>query len=385
MKKKRKPSQPVFKEYNQDQMWLLPPSLEEMIPQNHVVRTVNAAINRMDLKQVLKGYKGGGTSSYHPQMLIKVLVYAYTQKVYSSRMIAKALRENIYFMWLSGNNCPDFRTINRFRSVVLKENIEKVFSSIIEMLLEKGFVKFENYFLDGTKIEADANKYSFVWGKSTQKYKTKLQQNIHELLEHIENENEKENREYGDKDLEELGEGIEITSEELEKTIKEINDQLNESDREKDKEHEQHLKKLEKEYLPRLRKYEKQQQILGKRNSYSKTDHDATFMRMKEDPMRNGQLKAGYNAQIGTENQFILGYSIHQKPSDTTTLIPHMKRTEEMTGMIPDNIITDAGYGSEENYAFIESKGMGNYVKHLYFHRDQKKKFRENIFRAVRR
>jgi transposase len=380
MKKKRKPSQPVFKEYNQDQMWLLPPSLEEMIPNNHVVRTVNVAINRMDLKQILKGYKGGGTSSYHPQMLLKVLVYAYSQKVYSSRMIAKALRENIHFMWLSGNNRPDFRTINRFRSVILKENIEKVFSSIIEMLLEKGFVKFENYFLDGTKIEADANKYSFVWGKSTQKYKTKLQQNIHDLLEHIEKENENENREYGDKDLEELGEGIEITSEDLEKTIKEINDHLNEIDDEKSKDQERNLKKLKEDYLSRLQKYEKQQQILGKRNSYSKTDHDATFMRMKEDPMRNGQLKAGYNVQIGTENQFILGYSIHQKPTDTTTLIPHMKRVEEITGMVPENLIADAGYGSEENYAFIESKKMGNYVKHPYFYRNQKKKFRKNIF-----
>ncbi|MGL4368046.1 MAG: IS1182 family transposase [Spirochaetota bacterium] len=385
MKKKRKHAQPVFKEYNQEQLWLLPPSLDEMVPQNHIVRTVNAAMNGMDLTQMLKAYKGGGTSSYHPQMLLKVLVYAYTQKVYSSRMIAKALRENIHFMWLAGNNRPDFRTINRFRSTILKENIETVFASVIELLQEKGLIKFENYFLDGTKIEADANKYSFVWGKSTKTFKTRLQSQVRELLNHIETVNDKENKEYGDRDLEELGEGVEITAEELEATVKKINAGLKEPESEEEEkeqtETKKELRKIEEDVLPRLKKYEEYERILGKRKSFSKTDHDATFMRMKEDPMRNGQLKAGYNVQIGTENQFILGYSLHQKPTDTTTLIPHLKKVEAMTGYLPENVIADAGYGSEENYAFIHSKKIGNYVKHQSFNREQRKKFKKEIFR----
>ena len=379
MKKKRKRPAPVFKEYNQDQMWLFPPSIDELIPQSHIVRTVNTAINGMKISHILRAYKGGGTSSYHPQMLLKVLIYAYTQKVYSSRNIAKALRENINFMWIAGNNRPDFRTINRFRSKILKENIENVFSSVLELLLEKGFIKFENYFLDGTKIEADANKYSFVWGKSTKQYKERLQTQVRELLEQIDVINKNENEEYGDSDLEELGEGVEVTAEELEETIRRINE--GSGDSEKGKDVEKDLKKLEKEMLPRLKKYEKHVKILGNRNSFSKTDNDATFMRMKDDPMMNGQLKAGYNVQIGTENQFILGYSVHQKPGDTTTFIPHMEKLEAMTGRLPENIIADAGYGSEENYNFIGKHKLGNYVKHQYFHREQRRKFKEEIFR----
>jgi len=380
MKKIRKKPAPVFKEYNQDQMWLFPPSIEELIPQNHIVRTINTAINGMNLSNILKAYKGGGTSSYHPQMLLKVMIYAYTQKIYSSRNISKALRENINFMWIAGNNRPDFRTINRFRSIILKENIEKVFASVLELLFEKGFIKFENYFLDGTKIEADANKYSFVWGKSTKQYKERLQKQVRELLEKIDVINDKENDEYGDSDLDELGEGVEVTAEELEKTIRRINEGLAENG--KDEDLEKDLKKLEEDMLPRLKKYEEHEKILGKRNSFSKTDHDATFMRMKEDPMMNGQLKAGYNIQIGTENQYILGYSIHQKPTDTTTLIPHINKLKKITGRLPENIIADAGYGSVENYVFIESERIGNYVKYPYFHKEQQRKFKKEIFRT---
>src|SRR4030067_1966612 len=184
MKKKSIP--PVFKEYTQAQVILLPTDLGAQIPPRHLVRVVNTAIEKMDLSKLLAQYKGGGTSSYHPKMLLKVLVYAYTQQVYSSRTIAKALRENIYFMWLSGNQQPDFRTINRFRSVVVKDVIEDIFTSVLELLIEEGYVKLENYFLDGTKMEANANKYSWVWGKSTKRYKRKLQEKVKELIVQIE-------------------------------------------------------------------------------------------------------------------------------------------------------------------------------------------------------
>jgi transposase len=114
---KRKPSEPTFKPYTMAQPSLIPPSWDELIPAEHVVRVVNRAIERIDLEPLLKKYKGGGASSYHPGMMLKVLVYAYTQKIYSSRQIAKALRENVNFMWMSGGNRPDFRTINGFRVI----------------------------------------------------------------------------------------------------------------------------------------------------------------------------------------------------------------------------------------------------------------------------
>jgi transposase len=128
-------------------------------------------VDSLDLEPILSEYKGGGTSSYHPRMMLKVLVYAYTQKVNSSRQIAKALRENVNFMWISGNNRPDFQTINRFRSSVMKEGIEVVFTEVLQYLIEEGYVTLENYFLDGIKIEANANKYKWVWAKRAVKYK----------------------------------------------------------------------------------------------------------------------------------------------------------------------------------------------------------------------
>jgi transposase len=146
---------------------MLPTNLNELIPEKHLVRVVNEVIDEMDLEPLMRQYKGGGTSSYHPRMMLKVLVYAYTQKEYSSRRIAKALRENINYMWLSGGNKPNFRTINRFWGVVMRMVMEEVFTEVLEYLIEHGYVKVENYFINGTKIEANANRYSFVWRKST--------------------------------------------------------------------------------------------------------------------------------------------------------------------------------------------------------------------------
>ena len=370
----------VFKPYTQGQLQLLPPSLDELIPANHLVRLVNQAIDRMCIDDLLESYKGGGTSSYHPKMLLKVLIYAYTQRIYSSRQIAKSLRENIHFMWLSGGNRPDFRTINRFRSSRLKGRIEEVFSAIVELLLEAGLIDFRDYFLDGTKIEANANKYSFVWGKATRKFKARLQEQLKELLKHIDHTNQQEQARYKNRDLAELGEDAELSSEYIEEKLKGLEERLNKEADNKDLR--KAVKKIKEDYLPRQQKYESQEKILEGRNSYSKTDNDATFMRMKEDHMRNGQLKAGYNLQMGTENQFILGYSLHQKTTDTSLLIPHLDYLEQQRGCLPDRITADAGYGSEENYDYLESKNIQAYVKYNNYHYEKKCKFKKDGFRV---
>lgn len=377
---KRKNNKVVFKEYNQDQQLLLPPSLEELIPLNHLVRTLSKTIDQMNIDPLLKEYIGGGTSSYHPKMLLKVLVYAYTQKIYSSRMIAKSLRENLNFMWLSGNNRPNFRTINHFRSSRLKSTIQVVFSSIVELLIEAGMIKLENYFLDGTKIEANANKYSFVWGKATKKHKKRLQEQVKDLFDEIEKINDQENKIYGNNDLEEIGENSEITAEQLGQKVKELDNIL--AGKPKNKDLKKSIKRIKTDYLPRLEKYEKQEKILQNRNSYSKTDTDATFMRMKEDHMLNGQLKPGYNVQIGTENQFIVGYSLHQSPTDTNVMIPHLNQLKKQLSAFPKNLVADAGYGSEQNYDYLENKNIGKYVKFNYFHMEQKRSFKKNKFRV---
>jgi transposase len=368
--KKRSHNRVVFKPYAQGQLQL-PSDLEELVPAGHLVRVIDSAIERIDLKPLLRQYPGGGTSSYHPKMMLKVLVYAYAQQIYSSRQIAKALRENVNFMWLSGISRPDFRTINRFRGEVMRGIIQEVFGAVLELLIEAGYVKLEHYFLDGTKIEANANRYQWVWAKSTHKHREKLQEKVKALLEEIEQVNEAEDEAYGDEDLEEMGGSGPIDAEQLEKKIGELNERL------KDKPGQGKLaravRKLEREYLPRQRKYEEQQEKLAGRNSYAKTDEGATFMRMKEDPLKNGQPKPGYNVQMGTENQFVVGFSLHQRPADSACLVPHLEELRARLGRLPENLIADAGYGSEENYAYLEGKGIGNYVKYTTFDREQKK------------
>lgn len=354
---------------------LLPPNLEDMIPEGHLVRVVDEMIERLDIEPLKRQYKGGGTSAYHPRMLLKVLVYAYTQQTFSSRKIAKALRENIHFMWLSGMSQPDHRTINRFRGVVMKEVVEEVFYGVVEQLLEMGLVDLEKYFVDGTKIEANANRYSFVWRKSTEKYQASLKKKVRKLLDQIDEIEEEENRKYGDKDYPEMGEGVEIDTDRLKEAVEKINQKLKKDPQ--NKKLKKAKQKLEKDFIPREEKYERYIETFQGRNSFSKTDEDATFMRMKEDHMRNGQLKPGYNIQMGTEGQFITGFSIHQRPGDTSCLKDHLEQRKRWVGGHPQVLIADAGYGSEENYAYLQEKKITAYVKYNTFHEEQKRRYRK--------
>lgn len=370
----------VFKEYNQKQL-SLPIDLESLIPTNHMVKVINATIDKMNLERLFAQYPGGGRASFHPVMMTKLIVYAYADKIYSSRRIEKAARENIMYMWICGGNAPDFKTINTFRGERMKEVILDVFSEVVELLIEERYIKLENYFMDGTKIEANANKYSWVWGKSTKRYKENLRQKCRELLQYAEQENDEENAEYGERNLEELGSDKPIDSVVIEEAVKRIDERLAQTP--KDKKLKKAKRLIEKDYLPRMKKYEKQEELLAERNSYSKTDTDATFMRMKEDHMKNGQLKPGYNVQIGTENQFVVGYSIHQSPGDTSCMKEHLEEVKkELNGKWPTNIVADAGYGSEENYEYLESEKLGNYVKYNTFHKEASKKWKADITRV---
>ena len=358
----------------------LPTNLEDLIPENHLVRVVNDAVEKMDLSPLIAKYKGGGTSSYHPKMMLKVLVYAYSQQIYTSRKIAKALRENIHFMWISANNRPDFRTINRFRGEVMKGIIGPIFASLLALLMEEGYVKLENYFLDGTKIEANSNKYKWVWAKNTQRYKAQLQEKVERLLEEAERLNDEENEEYGDRDLEEMGEAGPIDAEKLEQKIKELDELLKQ--RPDDKQLSKAVKELKKDCLPRQKKYEEQERILGDRNSYSKTDPDATFMRMKGDPVKKAQPKPGYNIQVGTEGQFVAGWSLHQRPGDSGCLVPHLEQLKRWVGRLPKKVMADGAYGSEENYAYLEDEEVGSYLKYNTFDKEQRKRYKPDPFQA---
>lgn len=366
----------MYIQYTMDQLYL-PMDLEEDIPQNHLVRVVNAAVNRLSDSIFADAYPGGGRDSYHPKMLTKVIIYAYMQRIYSSRQIAKAVRENVMFMWIAGRQRPDFRTLNRFRSERMKDVLETVFTSVLQFLVEEKYVKLEHYFVDGTKIEANANRYTFVWGKAVVKQMAKLQEKVRTLFTTIEVAEKQEEQEQAGQDLPELGEASTLTSEKLEAAVQQLEAKL--QTKPEDKPLKKAVRVLRKDLLPRLQKYEVQQEILGDRNSYSKTDTDATFMRMKEDHMRNGQLKPGYNVQIGTENQFIVGYSLHQRPTDTRCLQPHLEKVKANLGLLPGTVIADAGYGGEENYAYLESEKLKAVVKYSTYHKEKSKKWQKDI------
>ena len=198
-------------------------------------------------------------------------------------------------MWLSGNQIPDHNTINRFRSANLKKPIHDIFTQVVQMLVEMGYLSLDVVDMDGTKLESRANKYTFVWCKSVEKNKLKLEAKIRKVLEQVEEGIAQDNQPDDEPPTP-------INSEELKLRIAALNrENLNKQDREA-------IKTLENKHLPKLQEYEKHLDILGNRNSYSKTDQDATFMRMKEDHMRNGQLKPAYNVQIATEKQFFTHY-----------------------------------------------------------------------------
>ncbi len=368
----------VFKKDKSNQLMLLPPDLGSLIPENHLVRVVDRVLNELQLSPLFDTYKGGGTSSYSPRMLLKVITYAYIEKLYTSRPIAKALKENIYFMWLSGMSTPDFTTINNFKSKRLKESVDDVFGSVIEVLIKGGYVKAENLFIDGTKIEANANKYSYIWKKNVVRNESLVKEKVKKLLSHIENLQKAEDAEYGSHDLEEY-EGR-ISAEQIDDLVSKIN--LKISKWAKSKKPTQKITQLKNE-ASKLKKYQGQKEKLGDRNSCSKTDSDATFFRMKEDHY-GSQLKPGYNVQIATENQFILGYGVYQKAADTSVFIPFIERLKNELNITIRNIITDAGYGSEENYDYVTKNNIGNYIKYNNFDHEKTKGYRENDYLSDR-
>jgi transposase len=364
----------VFKDYSPNQILLLPPSLEEMIDPNHPVRVVNQIIDSLDLDLLTKKYKGGGCSSYHPRLLLKLLVYGYLSNQYSSRKIEQAAKQNIHFMWLSAMSYPDHNTINRFRCDRLKGVLREVFSQVVLLLVEKGIITLKEAYLDGTKIEANANRYTFVWGRSISKSKDRIKKQLDELWSYAESVAREELENNEPESFEKIDqESVRRTIESIDKALK---------GKQVDKKVKQKLNYARKNWPENLKKYEQQEKTLGNRNSYSKTDPDATFMRMKEDHMLNGQLKPGYNWQISTENQYILGYTIHQTTNDTTTLQAHMECLKESLGKMPDTLVADAGYGSEENYEYLENNDVEAFVKYQYFHKEQSKKWKEDPYRT---
>jgi transposase len=366
----------VFKTYSPHQSMLLPPSLDELIAAAHPVRVVNEVIESLNLELLEKAYKGGGTSSYHPKMLLKILVYGYLTNTYSSRKLEAATKENIHFMWLAAMGQPDHNTINSFRGKRLADALKNIFTQVVELLVEEGVLSIKDINVDGTKIEANANRYTFVWGNAIKTNKEKMKKQLEELWQYTQKVAVAESDDTTPPDF------TTISKEKVAATIEKIDKALQGKEG-VSQQTKQKLSYAKNNWPAALEKYEAQQKILDGRSSYSKTDSDATFMRMKDDHMKNGQLKAAYNVQISTSNQYIVDYSIHPNPTDTTTLPNHIEQHKTAYNEYPQTLTADAGYGSEENYQYLENNAVEAFVKYNYFDKQQSGNYdKKNPFAA---
>lgn len=361
---------------NNDRLFfLLDPNKD--IAENDPVRVVDAIVESLDLKEFKKLYSECGRCAYHPKMMLKIILYAYMNNIYSCRKIERAVQRDIHYIWLAAQERPDFVTINRFRNRVKKE-INNIFTQMVLLLAERGLITLDVEYIDGTKIESKANKYTFVWRKTVEKNRAKLQEKIRVLLQQID--------EVIAQDKAAETETVEFTPETLTSLIGELKEVLESEPEPTDKERKKNrrerkkqMKELEK-HRDKLQEYDSRLEQIGERNSISKTDTGATFMRMKEDAMNNGQTKPGYNLQISTENQFITDFALFPNPTDTLTLIPFFNSFLDRYGHLPCVAVADSGYGSEENYRFMDEAGMEAYVKYNRFHLEQRPRYKPNPF-----
>ena len=367
-----------FRPYSPNQTILFPQRIDKDIAEDDPVRLISSIVERLDLSSMRKLYRERGRSPYDPKMLLKVVIYAYMNNIYSCRRIEKALRRDIHFIWLAGYEQPDFITVNRFRNRV-KNEINNIFTQLVLLLSAKGLVTLDVEYIDGTKMESKANKYTFVWRKTVEKNRARLLEKIRVLLSQVDDAIAQ--------DKAAADETVSFTPEVLTEIASELRQSLSEQPAPKSKDEKKTVREKQKkvrqieQMRDKLSEYDSHLETLGGRNSYSKTDPDATFMRMKEDAMNNGQTKPGYNLQIATENQFITDFGFFHNPTDTLTMIPFLSSFSDRYGHYAKETCADSGYGSEENYAFMEAHNMEAYVKYNLFHKEQSRAFREDIFR----
>lgn len=356
---------------------VLPIETSILIPEDDSVKLLSQIMEGLDYTKLMKAYsRKGRNPNVSPKNLFKIMVYAYMNNIYSSRKIERACRRDINFMWLlEGRKAPDHNTIARFRSVRLNGVISDLFYQLVKKLFNLKEIQYENIFIDGTKIEANANKYSFVWRKATNKFEAKLQEKIFKLIGEINTE---------------FKTNLNVNSpKSTVENLQNLLDLLNQKKEEKNiifvegkgkRKHKiQKLIESIEEFLKKQMKYNEYTATFNGRNSFSKTDKDATFMHMKEDHMRNSQLKPGYNVQIGVEGEYIVGVDISSERSDQLTLIPFLEKLKESLSIKFKSVIADAGYESEENYVYLETYCENAYIKPTSYEISKKRSFKNNI------
>ena len=347
---------------------VLPLNLEICIPKDDYVFKVAEICEGLDYTELFETYVRTWRK-VNPITLFEILIFAYINRRFSSREIESACKTDIRFMWLlNGEPAPSDSMITRFTRGHLGEAIEGLFYQFVEKLYEMGEVKFQNLFVDGTKIEAYANKYTFVWKKTVEKNLAKLNEKAEAILPVI-------RERYGLRELstlEECYEALLMQAQWVNLTFA--------SGKGKHKTQLQRDIEALKAFLDKKNEYNSHLGKFGNRNSFSKTDTDATFMHMKDDYMRNGQLKPGYNIQIGVENEYIVGLGAFSNRSDVNTLIPFLNRIQSYTHRMFERVIADAGYESSENYLYLEENGIECYIKPQNYEISKKRTYKTNPY-----
>ena len=355
----------------------LPLDLEISIPSDDPVRLVSAFVEEMDLSELYKTYGRIRKNQATPRQMLKLVIYAAMNRIYSSRDIRKAWKRDINFMYLlEGMPAPDHATIARFISLHFSACAKVLLAQMSDLLYLLGEISGKTIFIDGTKIESAANKYTFVWKRAITKNQARLYTKLTSFVAECEEL-------YGIRTV--YHDQISIH------TLKRLKKQLCRAKVQEGivfvhgigRRKTQLQKSLEQldQYLEKRKEYTKKLYTLGDRNSYSKTDPDATFMRMKEDAMLNGQLKPAYNIQHGVDSEYITWIDISPRPTDTCTLIPFLKDMENHLGFKYSEIVADAGYESEENYLFIEGNGQTAYIKPQNYEISKTQKYKKDISR----
>jgi transposase len=379
----------MFKDYNMNQL-VLPLDLVVKSQEKDIAFSIHHLVESIPEGAFYSFIHNAGCPSYHPRMMLKIILCGYTQSAFSGRKIEDLTKDSIRMMWLAQGYEPSYRTINRFRvHPDMKELIRQCFVQFRCQLVEEKLIDQEAIFVDGTKIEANANKFTFVWKKAVEKHHENLveksNQLYNELLEKqiIPELKREEEEQLSIEELTQIAEKLEEVVEDYTQKIDHSNDVARRKELRSERKTPKQIVKQVNDWIARKQKYEKDFEIFGSRNSYSKTDKDATFMRMKDDYMKNGQLKAGYNLQVATEGQFTLAEGIFPNPTDTKTLIPFLDQIENQFFSLPEHIVADAGYGSEQNYDDILSKRKRTpLITYGHYLNEQKKKYKNDPFKT---
>jgi transposase len=349
---------------------VIPLELGVRIGEDEPVRLLSRIMEEMDYSKLKAacsywGRKGKAT----PRHLTKITLFGYMNGVTASRELEDACRYDLRYQWLlEGRPAPDHNTIARFRSGKLAESIEDLFYQLVRKLYDLGEIGYENVYVDGTKIEAYANKYDFVFRKMVMTNEQKLNRKVNRFIAYIQ-------REY-DPFLP-SSETLEDVRQFLLRRQQETGIVFVKGKGKHKTQLQRDMEALESMYVRQL-KYDEYNDIFRGRNSFSKGDHDATYMHMKEDAMRNGQLKPGYNVQLGVEAEYVVGVDVGPERNDVNTLIPLLERMEKGIGQRYENVVADAGYESEENYEYLKACGQASYIKPQNYEKSKTRRWQTN-------